>query len=291
MNNAQGAELPQFTKKNPATEREPLADELELVGDNPGRVRVLGLLEARVNGTVATIPSEMLHNQSFSGLSFVGVVASLRGPRGLPAACAWFNECCFDWFWVEVTEILSIKVRADPRFRGGALCVWMTTPFAEYVLTTAHPLFEDHWEPTLRLLNAPRCDEWPRRGIRPSWWPAESTHAWPYEQTVEEQYRVMEQEGSLAQLAQSLSLRPDPSPPVWHRLGPKGDPQLPGRPLHNLGQMTEWVLAPDTGLRKTQEPDDGGAEGSSSARGKGKGKRTMRGAGQGSKRNSKARLQ
>jgi len=84
-----------------------------------GRLRVLGLLEARINGTPAAIPSDMLEKQTFSGLSFLGIAASLRGPDGLSAACAWFDKCCFDWFWVEIVEIVSIEVRADPRFRGG----------------------------------------------------------------------------------------------------------------------------------------------------------------------------
>ncbi|KAG8697393.1 hypothetical protein FRC08_006559 [Ceratobasidium sp. 394] len=286
-NNAATAGLPEFTKRMPAREIEPLDGEPELGGDSPGRVRVLGELEARINGELTAISPEMIKAQNFSGLSFVGIAASLCGPHGLSAACAWFDKDCFDWFWVEIVEVVSITVRADPRFRGGALCVWMTTPFAEYALTTVDRKFEDLWESSLGALNAPRCDRWPSGGVRPPWWTAEHARAWPYKQPVGMRYQEMVKDGSLAQMAGSLSLQSNSPRPAWGRLGPKGDTQFPDRPLHNLGQMTEWNLSPDAGLRKTQDPDGDGVEGSSG--GKGKGKRTIPGPQQGPKRNTKVR--
>jgi hypothetical protein len=77
------------------------------------------MLEARVDGKTIAIPKEMLEQQSFGGLSFVGITASLNGRDGLFAQCAWFDEDEIDWFWVEITDVRSIEFRKDPRFRGG----------------------------------------------------------------------------------------------------------------------------------------------------------------------------
>ncbi|KAG9113360.1 hypothetical protein FRC07_007802 [Ceratobasidium sp. 392] len=248
------AELPSFTKANPATETEPLMGETGPTGEVLGRVRVLGALEAQINGVSAAIPQKMLEKQEFAGLSLLGITASLSGPDGSPAACGWFGQNCFDWFWVRIDDIRSVVVRKDVRFRGGAICVWVTTPYAEYAVITAHPMFEDKWEETLRLLNAPRCDEWPRSGLCPPWWSV-NAHPWPYERTVEERYGAAIADGSLAQMAQTLSLQPDPPRPVWRRLGPKGDPQMPDRPPHHLSQMTEWLMPTNAGMRKTRFAD------------------------------------
>jgi hypothetical protein len=70
----------------------------------------------------------------------------------------------------------------------------------------------------------------------------------------------------LAQLTQKLSLSSGPSRTTWPRLGPKGDLQLPGRPANHLSQLSEWVLAPDAGLKKTplgdeEDEDTGGGKG------------------------------
>jgi hypothetical protein len=61
----------------------------------------------------------MLDQQSFAGLSFVGITASLEGQDGLFAQCAWFDNDDIDWFWVEITNVRSVELRLDPRFRGG----------------------------------------------------------------------------------------------------------------------------------------------------------------------------
>jgi hypothetical protein len=61
----------------------------------------------------------MLDRQPFSGLTFVGISASLNGLDGLFAQCALFDNDDVDWFWVEVTDVCSLDLRRDPRFRGG----------------------------------------------------------------------------------------------------------------------------------------------------------------------------
>ncbi|KAG8736720.1 hypothetical protein FRC10_009029 [Ceratobasidium sp. 414] len=236
-----------FTRSRPGPERELLSGES---GDER-RVRVLARLEARVEGEAAVISEQMVKDQRFVGLSLVGVVASLDGRDGLFAQCGWFDDDEIDWFWCEITDVRSIEYRRDPRFRGGAPCLWLTTGFAEYAMTTSHEMYDEDWELTLEHSGTPRCDEWPRRGVRPDWWPVRWASAWPHDSSIRERYAALVDADPLAMLAQNLSLQSRSSPTAWLRLGPKGDTQLPGRPPNHLSQMCEWPLAPDAGLRKT----------------------------------------
>lgn len=128
----------------------------------------------------------------------------------------------------------------------------MSTGFAEYAMTTSHATYNEHWERTLENFGAPRRDIWPRKGLRPDWWPTQWAGARPYNRSVPEHYAALMREDLLAQLTQHLSLGSDSSCTAWLRLGPKGDVQLPGRPANDLGQLSEWVLAPDAGMRKTR---------------------------------------
>jgi hypothetical protein len=86
-----------------------------------GHSRVLAMLEARIDGRIAPIPPQMLEQQSFTGLSFVGITASLHGLDGLFAQCAWFETDDIDWFWVEITDVRALVVLQDARFRGGSV--------------------------------------------------------------------------------------------------------------------------------------------------------------------------
>jgi hypothetical protein len=157
-------------------------------------------------------------------------------------------------------------------FTSRAPCIWLVSPIGEYALLTASPRYEDHWEATLNFFNCPRCDEWPRKGVRPGWWVDEWADAWPYERGIKEQYDEIVAQDPLALLAGTLSLQPDSSRPAWSRLGSKGDAQRPGRalPLDNLSQIADWVLAPDAGLRKTRREarNEDESEGAGPSKGK-----------------------
>lgn len=85
----------------------------------PVHVRVLAMLEARVGEEVSSVPPHMLKEQSFDGVSFVGITASIHGLHGLHAQSGWFESDAFDWFWVEITDVRKIELRRDSRFRGG----------------------------------------------------------------------------------------------------------------------------------------------------------------------------
>jgi hypothetical protein len=153
-------------------------------------------------------------------------------------------------------------------------CVWVVTDIAEYAMITSHVLFDENWELTLEHFGAPRCDMWPQKGIRPDWWPVQFAQAWPYDRSIRERYAALMTEDPLAVLTQHLSLQSSSSRTTWVRLGPKGDVQLPGRPLHHLSQMPEWVLAPDAGLRSTLQDADPNEDGNPGAGSKGKRKGT-----------------
>jgi hypothetical protein len=150
-------------------------------------------------------------------------------------------------------------------------CLWMRTNFAEYAMITAHVSFDEEWELTLEHFNAPRCDMWPQHGVRPNWWSVQWANAWPYDRSIREQYSALLSEDPLAIMTQNLSLQSSAQRKTWLRLGPKGEVHLPGRPLNHLSQMSEWVLAPDAGLRKIShrfiDTEDGNEAGS---RGQGK---------------------
>ncbi|KAG8724029.1 hypothetical protein FRC12_005547 [Ceratobasidium sp. 428] len=204
----------------------------------------------------------MLKSQDFRGVYVVGIAASLRrGVDALFAQCAWFDDDEIDWVWVEVSDIQRIELREDERFRGGASCIWIVTEFAEYAVMTAHVEYDEPLEIIRTWFNAPRVDVWPRRGIRPEWWPVDFANAWPYDRAVREHYADIMAKDPLALATQNLSIDASGSRTGWLRLGPKGDSQLPGRPAHHLSHLTEWVLAPDAGLRKTAPDLPSGEEG------------------------------
>ncbi|KAG8739117.1 hypothetical protein FRC10_006115 [Ceratobasidium sp. 414] len=276
MDHQQVEERPIYTRQNPAPEQERLFEEQSSAEVSVGAyVRVLAVLEARINGTPAPIPLDMLETQRFPGLEVVGIVATLTGREGLFAQCGWFDNDDLDWIWARIADIRSVELRTDPRFRGGAPCVWLSTPFAHYALTTPYAKYDDSWELTLELLGAPRCDEWPRKGFRPDWWSDRWAQAWPYERPIEEQYPTLVV-GELANQTDNLSIHPSSSSRPWRRLGPKGDTMLPGRPIHNLGQISEWVIDRDTGLRKTHNTAGSDEDAAQTRAGNGAGKRARR---------------
>jgi K+ transporter len=84
-----------------------------------GLVRVLALFEILVDGSPASIPEPMLHDQNFTGVEVVGIVATLKAPEGLFAQCGWFGGDDLDWFWARITGWESLHLRADSRFRDG----------------------------------------------------------------------------------------------------------------------------------------------------------------------------
>ncbi|KAG9090586.1 hypothetical protein FRC06_000976 [Ceratobasidium sp. 370] len=242
------------TRLRPASECQLLDEECVSRRDSGGcLVRMLAMIEARINDSPAPVPGHMVETQRFAGLAFVGIVGTLRGREGLFAQCGWFADDELDWFWVRIESVESMELWADPRFRGGTPCVWITTSIAEYALTIPHPTHDDDWEATLQIFGAPRCDEWPKYGTRPNWWPIENDRDWPYERPFHEQHRALIDEDELERLASKLSVQPTSSSGPWWRLGPKGDTRPAGQPLHNLSQISEWQIVPDSGLKATRD--------------------------------------
>jgi hypothetical protein len=86
-------------------------------------VRVLALFEGFLQGIPASIPEQFILDQTFPGLEFVGIVATLQGLEGLFAQCGWFANDDLDWFWVRITEVQSLHLRTDSRFRGGYVLI------------------------------------------------------------------------------------------------------------------------------------------------------------------------
>jgi hypothetical protein len=119
-------------------------------------------------------------------------------------------------------------------------------------MITSHIDFDENWELTLEYFQVPQCDMWPQKGTRPEWWPVKWAGAWPYDRSTQEQYAALVAKDPLTVLTQNLTLQAT-SRMTWLCLGPKGDVHLLGRPSNHLSQMAEWVLAPDTGMRKATQ--------------------------------------
>ncbi|QRW09560.1 hypothetical protein RhiLY_08559 [Ceratobasidium sp. AG-Ba] len=245
-----------FTRFHPASEQELTVDEKREPCNVP-RARVLARLQFQLDGQAVALPEEMVASGDFRGLSVTGITASLSAPDGLFAQCCWFVDD-IDWFWLKITDIVKIERRNDSRFRGGTTCLWLTSHVAEYALASGHIDSEAEWECTLERYNAPRSDVWPRMGIRPDWWPDQWAKAWPYSCTPKEHYAIPTAEESLINITARLSLNSSSTAPDWRRLGPWAD-IVPGRPMHHLSQTTDWVLAPDGGIRmqRPQQPARG----------------------------------
>ncbi|KAG8739118.1 hypothetical protein FRC10_006116 [Ceratobasidium sp. 414] len=224
-----------------------------------GRCRTLGMFHACVDGRQVPITDALSRSGQFHSLSFVGAVSTLLGQEGLSSQCLWYSEDEFDWFWARITNIQSLELRADKRFRGGTPCVWLTTQVAEYALATPHSTFAKEWDDVLGFFSAPPCGVWPRQGHRPDWWPSQHSGRWPGEPYPGEVPSVVPPEKELRQLIEELSTEPTSSSARWRRLGPKGDRRFPGQPLHNVGQLLDWDLGYDAGLKLTR--GDTGSEG------------------------------
>ncbi|QRV80753.1 hypothetical protein RhiJN_08768 [Ceratobasidium sp. AG-Ba] len=235
-----------FTRLNPASEQELTVDEKREPCNVP-RARVLARLQFQLDGQAVPVPEVMVASGDFRGLSVTGITASLSAPDGLFAQCCWFVDD-IDWFWLKITDVVKIERRNDSRFRGGTSCLWLTSHVAEYALATGHNDSETEWESTLELYNAPRSDVWPRMGIRPDWWPDQGAKAWPYSCAPQEHYLIPTAGDSLISITARLSLNGSSTSPDWRRLGPWAD-VVPGRPMHHRTQTTDWVLAPDSGIR------------------------------------------
>ncbi|KAG8795544.1 hypothetical protein FRC12_012983 [Ceratobasidium sp. 428] len=240
-------------RSDPASEGELLTLESALGQvSSRRRQRVLGMFHASIDGRQGPVPDGLLRSQSFAGLTLVGAVSTLHGQEGLHSQCLWYSFDEFDWFWATITDVESIEVRADTRFRGGAECVWLTTPVAEYAMTTAHATYVNDWEDVLEFFNLPRCDVWPRTGLRPHWWPRQSAGCWPGEVDEDLKENKLSRETELRLLTEGLASQPLAQGTPWKRLGPKGDQRFPGQPLHNLGQLLEWDLAYNSGWKITR---------------------------------------
>ncbi|KAG8706672.1 hypothetical protein FRC09_002286 [Ceratobasidium sp. 395] len=240
-------------RSSPASEGELLTIERALgQGSSRRRQRVLGMFHASIDGRQGPISGQRLRSQNFAGLTIVGAVSTLHGQEGLHSQCLWYSFDEFDWFWATITGVESIELRADSRFRGGAPCVWLTTPVAEYAVTTAHATYVNDWEDVLEFFNLPRCDVWPRTGSAPYWWPGQSAACWPGEVDERLKENKLSRETELRLLAESLASQPLAQGTTWKRLGPKGDRRFPGQPLHNLGQLLDWDLAYNSGFKITR---------------------------------------
>ncbi|KAG8720300.1 hypothetical protein FRC09_009793 [Ceratobasidium sp. 395] len=240
-------------RSNPASEGELLALERALgQASSRRRQRVLGMFHASIDGRQGPIPDQILRSRSFAGLTFVGAVSTLHGQEGLHSQCLWYSFDEFDWFWATITDVETMEVRADSRFRGGAPCVWLTTHLAEYAVTTAHATFVNDWEDVLEFFNLPRCDVLPRTGPPPYWWSGQSAGCWPGEVHKDLKDNKLSRETEVRLLAEGFASQPLAQGTPWKRLGPKGDRRFPGQPLHNLGQLLDWDLAYNAGLKITR---------------------------------------
>lgn len=81
------------------------------------------MFEGFLDGKAASIPEKFITDQTFPGVEFLGIIATLQGPEGLFAQCGWFGNDDLDWFWVRITEVQSLHLRTDSRFRGGYVLV------------------------------------------------------------------------------------------------------------------------------------------------------------------------
>ncbi|KAG9125776.1 hypothetical protein FRC07_006278 [Ceratobasidium sp. 392] len=258
MSSSAPSEQREITRSAPAPESELLAD--ETAGQRGSKfLRVLARLEILVDNEPAAITAEKIAEDGYRRISVVAVTASLNGLDGLLAQCCWFNDT-IDWYWVKITEVLNIEVRRDVRFRGGTPCLWLTTAVGEYAMATSHVSFDQQWEEMLELYHVPRCDMYPERGVRPSWWPEVWANSWPFDKSIVDQYTAMLADDPLALLANNLRLEPDRAPTAWRRLGPKGDIAVEGQPPHHLSQLTEWEMVPDAGMRKRPQKKVTGQE-------------------------------
>jgi hypothetical protein len=80
---------------------------------------VLALFEGFLDGATSQIPPSLLLSQKFQNFELVGIVATLQGPEGLFAQCGWFSNDDLDWYWARLTNVRSVSLRRDSRFRGG----------------------------------------------------------------------------------------------------------------------------------------------------------------------------
>ncbi|KAF8595549.1 hypothetical protein BDV93DRAFT_514885 [Ceratobasidium sp. AG-I] len=215
--------------------------------------RVLTSFEFRLNNVVAPLDIDTLQSQNFEGWSAQGAIGTLVGKAGLFAQCGWFGGGDLDWFPVCLTDIKSLTVQKDPRFRGGVLCVWLTTDRGDYALVAPRLQYVDRWEESLIAFGpegaAANCGLWPTCGARPRWWGSEWKADWPLGTEPSTKRRA------------SLALEEDDQPTVvggreqaglsatkWIRLGPKGDHRHPGQRPTNLHHRDPWQLSADAGV-------------------------------------------
>ncbi|KAG8713772.1 hypothetical protein FRC11_011063 [Ceratobasidium sp. 423] len=264
LRDQQGQWRDDCSRTNPASEGEMLDPE-RAVGQLAikARPRILSGFIA----TIASNPSpiaERLPRQDFLSVEIIGMASSLLGQEGVYAQGLWYSpgDDSFDFFWVRIKNILKIEVREDRRFRGGAKCIWVTTPIAEYAMGFAHPTYHSHWECVLAAFDAPVVESLPKHGYRPDWWPADSSGLWPGLLRPGELPRLLSAEDDLRKLTELLTVSSHSSRPTWRRLGPNGDQRFPGQPAHNLDQLRPWELLFDGGMKATrQRPDDSMAMG------------------------------
>ncbi|KAG8734417.1 hypothetical protein FRC11_014263 [Ceratobasidium sp. 423] len=253
------------TRRTPASEGELLDLERELgILAMKKRQRVLYsfTVAQNVENGLPVPVNEVLLTQDFRGLKIVGAVSTLLGQEGLHAQGLWYGaDAEFDWYWASITDLLTIEVREDVRFRGGAKCIWLTTAIAEYAMTIPHATYNHHWESALVTFNAPRLDVWPRHEYRPCWWPAESAGLWPGKKLPSELPHVVTREEELRRLMEQLSVDPTHSLQSWRRLGHYGDARFPGQPPNHLDQLLPWDLRYGGGIKLTRDPPGDSSEG------------------------------
>ncbi|CCO34318.1 hypothetical protein BN14_08415 [Rhizoctonia solani AG-1 IB] len=202
-------------------------------------------------------------------VTFTGIVSTLLGQQGLHSQCLWYRQNQFDWYWAHIEGVEKIEVRNDSRFRGGLTCVWVVTALAEYAMAVTHAEFQHEWDLVLSHFGADHIDMWPREGVRPDWWPAESAGQWPYQREEAESERVVPAEEELRRLTELLSTQDIATHSWGRRYGPRAVARSSNQRQHNLIQVSQWELAVDGGLKATHRKLERGEqeeEASTSAR-------------------------
>ncbi|CAE6446190.1 unnamed protein product [Rhizoctonia solani] len=199
--------------------------------------RVLHLFEFRRNGALVTMPIGA-SEPAYKEIAVVGIVGTLVGKAGLFSQCGWFGNYDLDWFWCQITDIRTVELRSDIRFRGGAECVWMSTSQGDYALLLPRAAYTEMWEASLRShrseAGSVHTSVWPTQGTRPDWWDPHLRESWPWDKDPD----AMEVEEDQQMGAE------------WMRFGPRGDTRFPGEPLSHLHALLPWVISPN-GLKYT----------------------------------------
>ncbi|KDN35422.1 hypothetical protein RSAG8_11599, partial [Rhizoctonia solani AG-8 WAC10335] len=227
--------------------------------------RVLHLFDIRLNGKPTTITPSLIASGVPKNLEAIGIIGTLIGKEGLFAQCGWFGNHDLDWFWGRLTAISSISVRSDNRFRGGEMCMWLSTSRGDYAMILPHKTYEALWQSSLETFGknglAAKIEMLPACGPRPQWWDVHWQDAWPFEKSAHLKRRLSiatDEHENTSHATDDASMTTVVATVKWLRLGPRGDNRHPGQPRTHLNQLDPWIVIPDAGILPSSKPNGSG---------------------------------